>query len=73
VAVPGLDAHLKTMERAKQLEAEQQAREDRVFQRHPRAPAEPFTVPQPFALRTQLREVGTPRTGCCCHSVACIR
>ena len=59
VAVPGLDTHLKTMERAKQLEAEQQEREDRVFHRHPKPRSEPFTVPQPFALRTQLREVGT--------------
>lgn len=57
MVVPGLDMHLKTMERAKQLEAERQEREDKAFHRHLKDRSEPFTVPQPFALRTELREV----------------
>ena len=57
MVVPGLDAHVKAMQRAKQLEAERQEREDRAFHRYPAARAEPFTVPHPFTLRTELREV----------------
>lgn len=57
VVVHGLDAFLATKEHARQLEAEQRAREDKAFCANPQPRAEPFTVPRPFSLHTQQREV----------------
>ena len=60
VVVHGLDAFLATKDHARQLEAEQRAREEKAFCVNPQPRAEPFTVPRPFALHTQLREVLMP-------------
>ncbi len=57
-----MEAYMATRQRARQLAAEQVAREEKAFILHPRDSHAP-TVPQPFCLRTDLREVPyTPLT-----------
>ncbi|EIE27456.1 hypothetical protein COCSUDRAFT_39121 [Coccomyxa subellipsoidea C-169] len=58
VAVKGMEAYMATRQRARQLAAEQAAREEKAFILHPRDSHAP-TVPQPFCLRTDLREKET--------------
>ena len=60
MVVHGLDAYMANMDHARQLEEEQRAREDKAFCANPLPRTEPFTVPRPFALHTQLREVCPP-------------
>jgi hypothetical protein len=43
--------------RAKQLADEQRLREEKAFVLNPKDKQEPCTIPQPFSLRTDLREV----------------
>ena len=57
VRVPGLERYMAAKQRARQLAEEQQAREAKAFLQNPKARLEPCTVPQPFALQTELREV----------------
>ena len=52
--VRGLDRHLGLREAATRLQAERAAREERAFLLHPRGPPAPHTVPQPFALATEV-------------------
>lgn len=56
VAVAGMEAFMANKQRARQLAAEQAQREEKAFILHPRDTHAP-TVPQPFCLRTDLREV----------------
>ncbi len=56
--MPGMEAFLANKERARQLAAEQAAREEKAFILNPRdRSAHPLTIPQPFCLRTDLRQV----------------
>ena len=57
VRVPGMERYMWNKQRARQLAAEQQAREAKAFLQNPRVRLEPCTVPEPFALQTELREV----------------
>ena len=57
VKVPGMERYMWNKQRARQLAEEQQAREAKAFLQNPRARLEPCTVPEPFALQTELREV----------------
>ncbi|BDA48748.1 hypothetical protein COCOBI_12-4300 [Coccomyxa sp. Obi] len=60
VKVPGMEAFLANKERARQLAAEQAAREEKAFILHPRDRSDqPLTIPRPFCLRTDLREKET--------------
>ncbi|CAL8463386.1 g2920 [Coccomyxa elongata] len=60
VKVPGMEAFLANKERARQLAAEQAAREEKAFILHPRdRSGQPLTIPRPFCLRTDLREKET--------------
>ena len=69
--MPGMERYLQKKQRARQLAAEQQAREAKAFLQNPRARLEPCTVPEPFALQTELREVGfSPSTACKIRTVA---
>ncbi|KAK9917945.1 hypothetical protein WJX75_009986 [Coccomyxa subellipsoidea] len=58
VAVAGMEAFMANKQRARQLAAEQAQREEKAFILHPRDTHAP-TVPQPFCLRTDLREKET--------------
>ena len=49
---------MQNKQRARQLAEQQSAREAKAFLQNPRARLEPCTVPEPFALQTELREVG---------------
>ncbi len=63
VKVSGMEAFLANKERARQLAAEQAAREEKAFILHPRdRSGQPLTIPRPFCLRTDLREVNAPVT-----------
>ena len=57
VKVPGMERYMWNKQRARQLAEEQQAREAKAFLQNPKARLEPCTVPEPFALQTELREV----------------
>ena len=51
-----MQAFMANKQRARQLAAEQAQREEKAFILHPRDVHAP-TIPQPFCLRTDLREV----------------
>lgn len=58
VAIKGMEAFLAQKQRARQLAAEQRAREVKAFVLNPRDRSnQPLTIPLPFCLRTDLREV----------------
>ena len=63
VKVPGMERYMWNKQRARLLAEEQQAREAKAFLQHPRARLEPCTVPEPFALQTELREVSRSSSG----------
>lgn len=57
VKVAGMERYMRIKQHARQLAEEQRAREKKAFILHPRKTLDPCTVPEPFALQTELREV----------------
>lgn len=63
--VPGMERYMATKARAKQLAEEQRQREEKAFVLNPRDKLETCTIPQPFSLRTDMREVNeVPKLPC---------
>ena len=52
-----MERYMRNKEHARRLEQEQRAREQRAFILQPKERLDPCTIPQPFALQTELREV----------------
>ena len=57
VKVQGMEQYMRTKQHARQLQQEQRARERKVFILEPKKRLDPCTIPAPFALQTELREV----------------
>lgn len=54
-----MERYMQNRQHARQLEQEQRAREQKAFILEPKKRLEPCTIPQPFALQTELREART--------------
>ena len=52
-----MEPYMRNKERARRLEQEQRAREQKAFILQPKERLNPCTIPVPFALQTELREV----------------
>ena len=52
-----MEHYMRNKQHARQLEQEQQERERKAFILEPKKHLDACTIPKPFALRTQLREV----------------
>lgn len=52
-----MERYMRNKERARRLEQEQRAREQKAFILQPKERQDPCTIPEPFALQTELREV----------------
>ena len=57
VKVQGPEQYMRTKQHARQLEQEQRERERKAFILEPRKQLDACTIPKPFALQTELREV----------------
>lgn len=67
VKVHGMEQYMRNKQHARQLGEEQRARERKAFILEPKKRLDPCTVPKPFALQTELRDVRTqpPNTPPC--------
>ena len=60
VKVHGMERYMRNKQHARQLEQEQLERERKAFILEPKNHLDACTIPKPFALQTELREVCIP-------------
>ena len=59
VKVRGMEQYMRNKQHARKLDEEQRAREQKAFLLEVKDCLKPCTIPEPFALKTELREVCT--------------
>jgi len=57
--VRGMEQYMRNKQHARKLDEEQRAREQKAFLLEVKGRLNPCTIPEPFALQTELREVRT--------------
>ena len=62
VKVRGMEQYMRNKQHARKLDEEQRAREQKAFLLEVKDCLKPCTIPEPFALKTELREVCTTYT-----------
>ncbi len=62
VKVRGMEQYMRNKQHARNLDKEQRAREQKAFLLEVKGRLNPCTIPEPFALKTELREVRTTCT-----------
>ena len=58
----GMEQYMRNKQHARNLDKEQRAREQKAFLLEVKGRLNPCTIPEPFALKTELREVRTTCT-----------